>query len=124
MSTLQQQLSRLVYSTDQGEVCPQCRQSKAACCCEAQAEAAYLASLDGKVRVRREVAGRKGKAVTTISGLPVSSAELKALSLALKKACGSGGAVKDRVIEIQGDHRDRVIQALLKLGYNAVQAGG
>ena len=77
-----------------------------------------------RVKVRREVAGRRGKAVTTVSGVPVSDAALKALAGKLKKRCGVGGSVKDGVIEIQGDHRDVVVQMLEAEGYKPVLAGG
>lgn len=76
------------------------------------------------VRVAREVAGRGGKGVSVISGLPLSEAELEALATRLKKLCGAGGAVKDGSIEIQGDHRDRLVEELQKLGYDAKRSGG
>jgi translation initiation factor 1 len=77
-----------------------------------------------RVKVRREVAGRRGKAVTTVSGVPVNDAGLKDLAGKLKKRCGVGGSVKDGVIEIQGDHRDVVVQVLEAEGYKPVLAGG
>ena len=77
-----------------------------------------------RVKVRREVAGRRGKAVTTVSGVPVNDAGLKALAGKLKKRCGVGGSVKDGVIEIQGDHRDVVVEVLQAEGYKPVLAGG
>jgi translation initiation factor 1 len=77
-----------------------------------------------RVRVRREVAGRRGKAVTTVSGVPVDDAELKRLAGRLKKRCGVGGSVKDGVIEIQGDHRDVVVEILKGEGYTPILAGG
>lgn len=77
-----------------------------------------------RVKVRREVAGRRGKAVTTISGVPVGDAELKALAGRLKKRCGVGGSVKDGMIEIQGDHRDVVMEILKAEGYVPVLSGG
>ena len=76
------------------------------------------------VRVGREVAGRSGKGVSVISGLPLTAAELDELATRLKKLCGAGGAVKDGVIEIQGEHRERLVAELVKLGYAAKQAGG
>jgi translation initiation factor 1 len=76
------------------------------------------------VRVGREVAGRAGKGVSVISGLPLGQAELEELATRLKKLCGAGGAVKNGVIEIQGDHRGRLVSELLKLGYAAKAAGG
>jgi translation initiation factor 1 len=77
-----------------------------------------------RVKVRREVAGRRGKAVTTVSGVPIDDAGLKQLAAKLKKRCGVGGSVKDGVIEIQGDHRDVVVQLLEAEGYTPVLAGG
>jgi translation initiation factor 1 len=76
------------------------------------------------VRVGRETAGRSGKGVSLVTGLPLSAPDLAALATRLKKLCGAGGAVRDGVIEIQGDHRDRLVQELIKLGYEAKRAGG
>lgn len=77
-----------------------------------------------KIRVAREVAGRGGKGVTVVTGLPLPAAELEALGLALKKLCGAGGAVRDGRIELQGEHRDRVLAELVKRGFDAKRAGG
>ena len=77
-----------------------------------------------RVRVGRETSGRSGKGVSVVTGLPLSVLELEALATALKKLCGAGGAVKDGNIEIQGDHRDRLVQELVRLGYEAKRAGG
>jgi translation initiation factor 1 len=77
-----------------------------------------------RVRVAREVAGRGGKAVSVIHGLPLADPELAALATRLKKLCGAGGAVKDGTIEIQGEHRDRLVSELCRLGYDARRAGG
>ena len=79
---------------------------------------------DGIVRVRRETQGRGGKTVTTISGLGLASDALAALASDLKRRCGTGGAVKDWVIEIQGDHREAIVQELEKRGYKVKLAGG
>jgi translation initiation factor 1 len=76
------------------------------------------------VRVGREVAGRAGKGVSVISGLPLAPAELEALASRLKRFCGAGGAVRDGGIEIQGDHRDRLVVELCRLGYEAKRSGG
>jgi translation initiation factor 1 len=76
------------------------------------------------VRVGREVAGRAGKGVSVIHGLPLGPTELEELATRLKRLCGAGGAVKEGVIEIQGDHRDRVVAELQKLGYDAKRSGG
>jgi translation initiation factor 1 len=77
-----------------------------------------------RVRVGREVAGRGGKGVSVITGLPLAGEELEALATRLKKLCGAGGAVKDGTIEIQGDHRDRLLAELKTLGYDAKRSGG
>ena len=77
-----------------------------------------------RVRVGRETSGRSGKGVSIVTGLPLSAAELEALATRLKKLCGAGGAVKDGSIEIQGDHRDRLVQELIRLGYEAKRSGG
>jgi translation initiation factor 1 len=76
------------------------------------------------VRVARETKGRKGKGVTLVTGLPLDGAALKALAKELKKTCGTGGTVKDGVIEIQGEHRDTLVAALKKRGYDAKRSGG
>jgi translation initiation factor 1 len=78
-----------------------------------------------RVRVGREVAGRAGKGVSVISGLPLAAADLEALASHLKRLCGAGGRVaRDGVIEIQGEHRDRLVAQLCKLGYDAKRSGG
>lgn len=79
---------------------------------------------EARVRVGREVAGRGGKGVSVISGLPLKPSELEELATRLKKLCGAGGAVRGGVIEIQGDHRDRLVSELIKLGYAARRSGG
>jgi translation initiation factor 1 len=104
---------RMVYSTTDGDLRkardPGLKQRRA----------------DGnRVKVRREVAGRRGKAVTTVSGVPVDDPELKALAGRLKKRCGVGGSVKEGVIEIQGDHRELVMETLKAEGYEPVLSGG
>ena len=77
-----------------------------------------------RVRVGREVAGRGGKVVSVISGLPLAAADLEALASRLKRLCGAGGGVRDGVIEIQGEHRDRLVAELCRLGYDAKRSGG
>jgi translation initiation factor 1 len=78
----------------------------------------------GPVKVRRETAGRKGKVATTVSDLPLSDEEIRALAGVLKKRCGVGGSAKDGVIELQGDHRDAVVNALKAKGFDVKHAGG
>jgi translation initiation factor 1 len=77
-----------------------------------------------RIRVGREVSGRGGKGVSVITGIPLAPAALEELATRLKKLCGTGGTVKDGVIEIQGDHRDRLVAELAKLGYDAKRSGG
>jgi len=117
-----QKNSRRVYSTETGSLCPDCGSKLSACKC--REIAAERIRGDGKVRVSRESKGRKGSGLSLISGLPLPEKELKVLAKKLKQICGSGGAVKNGVIEIQGEHRDRLVAELIKLGYSAVKAGG
>ena len=79
---------------------------------------------EARVRVGREVAGRGGKGGSGVTGPPLDEAALEALAKDLKKSCGAGGAAKDGKIEIQGDHRDRLVAELIKLGYDAKRSGG
>jgi translation initiation factor 1 len=114
----------LVYATDVGRVCPGCGHAAAQCACKAKAKARPAG--DGIVRVSRETAGRKGKGVTVVRGVPLDDAALTALGKQLKATCGSGGTVKDGVVEIQGDHLDKVV-AWLKArpeGWTVKRAGG
>lgn len=84
----------------------------------------HTSAHQARVRVGRETSGRSGKGVSVVTGLPLSDQNLEALATRLKKLCGAGGAVKDGVIEIQGDHRDRLVRELIKLGYEAKRSGG
>lgn len=113
-------LAGLVYSTEHGRMCPDCRQPQTQCVCKA----APMPVGDGIVRVSRETKGRGGKAVTLVKGVLLDSAGLAQLGKQLKAACGSGGTVKDGVIEVQGDHVERVIETLKKLGHTVKRAGG
>ncbi|MDD5037137.1 MAG: translation initiation factor Sui1, partial [Methylococcaceae bacterium] len=103
----------LVYSTGQGRMCPECGKPKADCRCRKQ-PAAPPPKGDGFIRVGRETQGRKGAGVTVISGVPLAAEALKALAKELKTRCGSGGTLKDGVIEIQGEHRDLLVEELGK----------
>lgn len=114
-------LGGLVYSTESGRMCPDCRQPAAQCVCKA---AAPPPAGDGIVRVSRETKGRGGKAVTLIKGVPLDLDGINALGKQLKAACGSGGTVKDGVIEVQGDHVDKVLAALKTQGFTVKRAGG
>ncbi len=113
--------SGLVYSTDSGRMCPTCRQPVAQCTCKA---ALTQPKGDGIVRVQLESKGRAGKGVTVVKGLPLAADALAALGKQLKTTCGSGGTVKDGVIEVQGDHVERVMAELKKLGYGVKRSGG
>jgi translation initiation factor 1 len=117
----------LVYSTETGRICPDCSQPVAQCCCAADrlaAAAAAQVAADGVVRVQRETKGRGGKSVTLVRGLALDAAALGALAKQLKAACGSGGTVKDGVIEVQGDHVLVLMAALQKRGYVVKRVGG
>ncbi|WP_410498928.1 translation initiation factor Sui1 [Chitinibacter sp. S2-10] len=106
----------LVYSTEHGRMCPQCRQPQAQCCCKAAAPTG-----DGIVRIRREV--RSGKTITVIYGVLLEASALALLAKELKALCGTGGTIKDGVIEIQGDHRE-LIAKKLATRWTVKQAGG
>lgn len=110
----------LVYSTDSGRMCPACRQPVAGCTCKQ----AKVPVGDGKVRVSRETKGRGGKAVTLVRGLPLDADALAALGKQLRTACGTGGTVKDGVIELQGDHIERVMADLKAGGWTVLRSGG
>lgn len=114
--------SRRVYSTDTGRVthCPTCGQPYKDCRCGQQVQPQKKS--DGIVRVMRDRKKRGGKTVTVISGIPNSA--LTSLGQQLKKLCGSGGTVKDDIIEIQGDHCEKVMTKLTELGYKVKRAGG
>ena len=114
----------LVYSTDSGRMCPDCRQPMAACVCKALAKTQAQAAGDGIARVSRDSKGRGGKTVTVVKGLALDEAALTALGKQLKATCGSGGTVKDGVIEVQGDHADAVVLALQKRGFTVKRSGG
>jgi translation initiation factor 1 len=111
----------LVWSSELGRVCPGCGQAVACCAClRKQARPAG----DGIVRVRRESKGRGGKTVTVVSGVPGDEATLAGLAGELKRRCGSGGTLKDGIIEIQGDHCALLVSELERRGFSAKRAGG
>lgn len=114
--------SSLVYSSESGRICPKCSKPISACTCRKQATTAPVG--DGVVRVGRESKGRKGKGVTLINGVPLPADELKKLAKELKQKCGTGGTLKDGVIEIQGDHRDVLIELLKAKGWTVKRSGG
>jgi translation initiation factor 1 len=111
----------LVYSTDHGRTCPGCRQPLAACTCKT---AVRLPAGDGIVRVSREKQGRGGKTVTVVRGLLLDATALTAAGKQLRAACGAGGTAKDGVIEVQGDHVERVMAWLTAAGHRVKRAGG
>ena len=113
---------RLVYSTEHGRLCPQCHRPVDDCVCKGAPGA--VDSGDGIVRLQRQTKGRGGKAVTLVTGVPLPDADLKALAKQLKQKCGVGGAVKNGVIEIQGDQRELLKPELELRGYTVKIAGG
>ncbi|WP_166268033.1 translation initiation factor Sui1 [Marinobacter caseinilyticus] len=115
-----QALGGLVFSTEQGRMCPGCSQPVSDCQCKAPERAAG----DGVVRLSRETKGRKGKGVTLVTGVPMGDKELRAFAKALKARCGTGGTVKEGVIEIQGDQRDVLMPLLQAKGWTVRRAGG
>ena len=110
----------LVYSTELGRTCPACRNALAQCACKPKAAPAG----DGKVQVSRQTKGRGGKSVTVINGLALDSFALALLGKQLRMACGSGGTVKDGVIEVQGEHCELIMELLEKHGHHAKRVGG
>jgi translation initiation factor 1 len=105
--------SRVVYSTSDGDL----RKAR-------DPKPGGARTDGGRVKVRRETSGRRGKTVTTVANVPVDDEGLRALAGRLKKRCGVGGSAKDGVIELQGDHRDVVVEVLRADGYDVVLAGG
>ena len=117
--------SRLVYSTETGKICPKCQKPVSECTCKKKKSRSQTnIKYDGIIRIQREVKGRKGKTVTTVSAFQLADDELKNLATQLKRHCGTGGSVKDGVIIIQGDHRENLLSELKKQGYTAKLAGG
>lgn len=122
---------RVVYSTDGGSVryCKRCGQPEHTGRCAPVPPAINTAGgphvpHDGVVRIARDRKGRGGKTMTVITGLPGDDVALTALAQALKRLCGSGGTVKDGIIEVQGDHREKIAAHLSKLGHRVKLAGG
>ncbi|MBD1401870.1 translation initiation factor Sui1 [Pelovirga terrestris] len=113
--------SRPVYSDQLGRLCPQCAQPQKKCRCTKKPAAPKG---DGSVRIQRETKGRKGKGVTLITGLDLEPQQLKDLAKELKQRCGTGGTVKEGIVEIQGDQRDLLLELLQQRGFKVKKAGG
>jgi len=109
----------LVYSTERGRMCPECRQPIAQCRCKQRPRPAG----DGVARVACDSKGRRGKAVTTVRGVALEDEALAQLARELKAACGVGGTLKDGVIELQGDHVERALAELAARGLRARRGG-
>jgi translation initiation factor 1 len=109
--------SRIVYSTNNGRICPDCGWPAADCHCRHRNATDENVPARIVARLRIEKKGRGGKTVTVVDGLPRNGPFLTALSIELKRACGTGGAVLDGGVELQGDLRDRARPFLLKKGF-------
>jgi translation initiation factor 1 len=96
----------------------------ALCACKSAKGKPLRAADSGVVRVSRQTQGRAGKGVTVVTGLPLSPTALETLATELKRRCGSGGTVRDGLIEIQGEHRDKLVEELIRRGFPAKRAGG
>ena len=107
--------ARTVWSSDQGDLRKKVQSTSPANSLPPNQQIAYL---------HRESKGRGGKAVTLVKNLILSPTDMKALTKKLKAICGSGGTVKDGIIEIQGEHREKIAKALEDMGYKVKIAGG
>jgi translation initiation factor 1 len=117
--------SRLVYSTEKDNICPKCGRPLKKCICKrADSRSKGDRKSDGILRLKRELKGRRGKTVTTVSGFDEKAEVIKKLASNLKNLCGTGGSVKDGVILIQGDHRNAIKAELENLGFKVKMAGG
>ena len=123
---------RLVYSSEAGRICPACGRKVSVCDCRgkgarariaARAEAEAEKASDGVVRVGRSTKGRGGKVVTTVTGVPGGDEAKKALAAERNRSCGTGGSLKDGVIEIQGEHRDALVRELERRGFTVKRVG-
>jgi translation initiation factor 1 len=117
--------SELVWSSDGGDFRPAQKQGARKGKRRPQGPGAPGPAPAGStIKVKRETSGRKGKTATTISEIPLGEDETRALAKRLKQHCGVGGTARGSSIELQGDHRDKVITFLEKEGHRAVRAGG
>lgn len=114
--------NRTVFSTETGRICPECGKPIQKCQCKKNKITSTIKQ-DGIVRLRIERKGRGGKSVTLIEGLPFNEELLKEISKELKKQCGVGGALKNGIIELQGDVRDSVLTILKSKGYSVKKSG-
>jgi len=112
----------IVYSTEHGKMCPNCSLPLDKCACGGQKQ--QVIKNDGTVRISLETKGRKGKGVTIITGISLNPEDLKDFAKKLKQKCGSGGTLKEGAIEIQGDHRDVLVEELTRQGYRVKRSGG
>lgn len=108
--------ARIVYSTGKGEICPGCGWPVRDCKCSAR-QATEAVPLKPTAKLRMEKSGRGGKTVTVVDGLPNNAGFLKDLCAELKRLCGTGGAVRDGAVELQGDLRDRIRGYLTDKGF-------
>jgi translation initiation factor 1 len=107
---------------EQPVTCPACGKAKDGCACPHDASGKLCLPKDQDARVRREK--RRGKWVTVVTGLDPAATDLKQLAKALKAKCASGGTSTDDGVEVQGDHRDKIVDYLKSIGYPAKPAGG
>ncbi len=127
------QSTRTVYTTELGRICPDCGQPLARCGCKSGGKSRKktgatsvpaVEKADGIVRIGRSTKGRRGKGVTTITGLPLHGDALKEVAQKLKAKCGAGGTEKNGVIEIQGEHRQLLKNMLEEMGFTVKLSGG
>ena len=121
--------SRLVYSSEKGRICPGCGKPVSSCVCKKKKTNNDSAAVrnypdDGVIRITRETKGHKGKTVTRVGNIHLGESGLKDFARRLKTRCGTGGSIKDSEIIIQGDHRQVILDEIIKQGYRAKLAGG
>lgn len=118
-------MSGIVWSSDNGRMCPKCGKGKDKCVCKKSDGNSAEKNLDGdSVRIFRDRKARKGKVVTVITGIPLQGKALKEFAKKLKQKCGSGGTIKEDVVEIQGDFLEKIMEILQKNGWNVKKVGG
>jgi len=109
-------------SLERPVTCETCGKPHATCTCPRNAKGKVCLPKDQSPRVHRE--RLRGKWVTVITGLDPTATDLKALAKRLRSTCSAGGSASDECVEVQGDHRDRIVQILLEQGYAVKAAGG